>query len=188
MYSYYIVTDSKRYQVRQSTLLINTHILILLTAASPVIDSEITVEKLHIRPNGTPTVISSEPAAYLYDISRLEWTCVSSPWYLAGSPLRSWTNTGPLAEIELEVSEAWKGRPVEEAEKPEWWDTAMEMGHLETKMRAAELLDSKEEYRTWLIRYAGVLGKEGFRARAEELIKEFIGPVYQYVPLSHAGV
>ncbi len=87
--------------------------------------------------------------------------------------------SGPLAEIESEVLEAWTGQPVADAEKPEWWNEAMEMGHLEIRMRAAELLGSKEEYRHWLVRYAVVLGKEGFRGRAEELVKELLGPIYQ---------
>ena len=56
---------------------------------------------------------------------------------------------------------------------------ALELGHLESKVKAAEVLESKDEYKFWLSRYASVLGKEGFRARAEELIKELLGPMYQ---------
>ena len=88
---------------------------------------------------------------------------------------------GPLAEIESKVVDRMAGRPALEAGKPEWWDEAMEMGHLESRMRAAQLIDSKDEYKQWLIRYAAVLGKEGFRARAEELLKDLIGPIYLWV-------
>lgn len=139
-----------------------------------------------MRPNGVPIVYINEPSAYAYDSARSEWTCICSKWFLEGSPVSDARRAraeppGPLAEVESRVQEAWTGRPISEGDKPEWWNEAIEMGHLEMRMRAAELLDSKEEYRHWLVRYAAVLGKEGFRARAEELVKELLGPIYQCV-------
>jgi protein HIRA/HIR1 len=67
----------------------------------------------------------------------------------------------------------------EQGTKPEWWDEAMEMGYLENKMRAAVLFESREEYKVALLKYAQVLGREGFRGRGEELVKELLGPIYQ---------
>lgn len=133
-----------------------------------------------VSPNGIPVIITSEPSAYAYDLERAEWTSIVSPWWLESSPLTDRHHPrGPLADIEQQVMDAWKGRPVDGIEKPEWWNEAIEMGHLENRMRAALLLDSGDEYKYWLLKYATILGKEGFRARAEELIKDLVGPIYQ---------
>jgi protein HIRA/HIR1 len=142
------------------------------------------ITRVDVRPNGVPIVITSEPSAYAYDPTAHSWAPIITPFLLSGShstesrrasqvpPTR-----GPLAELEAEISSAWKGS--EEGDKPEWWDEAMEMGYLENKLRAAVLLESREEYKVTLLRYAHVLGKEGFRARGEELVKDLIGPIYQ---------
>ncbi|KAE9396447.1 WD40 repeat-like protein [Gymnopus androsaceus JB14] len=50
-----------------------------------------------------------------------------------------------------------------ETPRPEWWTTAMTLGHLETRLHAARLVDSPAEYK---------------QAKAEELIKELCGPIY----------
>ncbi len=161
-------------------------------SSSTTLSSSIDMTEVDLRPNGVPIIITSEPAAYIYDIPRSEWSCICSRWYLEGTPSTEprrarADSAGPLAEIEAQVTEALDGRQTAEGDKPEWWNEAMEMGHLETRIRAAELLDSKEEYKHWLIRYAAVLGKEGFRARSEELVKELVGPIYQsvFIPLPH---
>jgi len=65
-------------------------------------------------------------------------------------------------------------------DKPEWYDLASELRLLEGRIRSSILLDSKDEYKQWLLRYAKVLGDEGFRGRAEELVKEMMGPVYHH--------
>ncbi|GAA5970462.1 hypothetical protein JCM21900_003136 [Sporobolomyces salmonicolor] len=55
---------------------------------------------------------------------------------------------------------------------------ALSLAHLETRMKAAVALDSPSEYRAFLIAYAKKLADEGLRSKAEELIKELLGPVY----------
>lgn len=45
-------------------------------------------------------------------------------------------------------------------------------------MHAAKTLESKDEYKTALVAYARRLSEEGFRGKAEELVKELVGPVY----------
>jgi protein HIRA/HIR1 len=62
--------------------------------------------------------------------------------------------------------------------RPKWWNTALTLGHLETKLHSAKLLDSPPEYKQALLVYAKKIADEGFRAKAEELIKELFGPVY----------
>lgn len=160
--------------------------------SSSITSTPLDIAGIGLHPNGVPIIRTTEPAAYLYDIARSEWTCILSRWYLEGSPSGEPRRAhsapaGPLAEIEAEITGALDGRHAVDGDKPEWWNEAMEMGHLETRIRAAELLDSKEEYKHWLIRYAVVLGKEGFRARAEELVREMVGPIFQYVVRIVAG-
>ncbi len=58
---------------------------------------------------------------------------------------------------------------------------ALTLGHLETKLHAARLLDSSQEYKQALLLYAKRIADEGFRAKGEELIKELFGPMYWYV-------
>lgn len=45
-------------------------------------------------------------------------------------------------------------------------------------MHAIKLLESSAEYRQVVLLYAKKIADEGFRAKAEELIKELFGPVY----------
>lgn len=139
-----------------------------------------TIESALIYPNGCAVVVTSEPAAWAYDASLAEWTQIASAWW-AASPLneirtragRS-TSSGPLADLEQRVAAAANASPP--SDKPKWWDEAVSVGHYETRLRAACLLGSKEEYRTCLREYGKFLGDENFRERAEELVKELMGP------------
>lgn len=54
----------------------------------------------------------------------------------------------------------------------------MTLGHLETKLHSARALDSPQEYKQALLVYAKRLADEGFRAKAEEFIRDLFGPVY----------
>jgi hypothetical protein len=67
-----------------------------------------------------------------------------------------------------------------EKERPSWWDTALTLGHLETRLYAAKSLDSPQEYRQALMLYAKRVADEGFRGKGEELVKELFGPTYWY--------
>ena len=55
-------------------------------------------------------------------------------------------------------------------------------------MHAARTLDSPQEYKSALTQYAKKLADEGFRAKAEELIKELFGPTYWCVYLLECSV
>lgn len=74
------------------------------------------------------------------------------------------------------LSESFRDKP-----KSEWWGPAMTLGHLETRLHATRLLESPTEYKQAMTMYAKRLADEGFRGKAEELIKELFGPVYWYV-------
>lgn len=55
---------------------------------------------------------------------------------------------------------------------------AMSLAHLEVRMKGAVQLDSPNEYRTFLLAYAKKLAEEGIRNKAEELLRELLGPIY----------
>jgi len=64
----------------------------------------------------------------------------------------------------------------------------MTLGHLETRLHASRLLDSPAEYKQTLQLYARKIADEGFRAKAEELIKELSGPIYWLVFASSRAI
>jgi protein HIRA/HIR1 len=85
-----------------------------------------------------------------------------------------------MASIESSIA----GAPDESAagkQRPTWWNSALTLGHLETRMHATKLLDSPQEHRQALLMYAKKIADEGFSSKAEELVKELFGPVYWYV-------
>ncbi|GAA5935943.1 hypothetical protein JCM3775_007368 [Rhodotorula graminis] len=55
---------------------------------------------------------------------------------------------------------------------------AVALAHLETRLNAAVALDSPSEYRIFLLQYAKKLADEGLRSKAEELVRELLGPIY----------
>lgn len=79
------------------------------------------------------------------------------------------------------IEDSVAGTPDESAvdkTRPTWWNTALTLGHLEARLHATKLLDSPPEYRQALLMYAKKIADEGFRSKAEELVKELYGPVY----------
>jgi protein HIRA/HIR1 len=61
-------------------------------------------------------------------------------------------------------------------EEKEWWEQAMTLSHLETRMLACLVLETTgQEYKMFLGLYAKKLGEEGFRSKAEELVRELAG-------------
>ncbi|KIJ51707.1 hypothetical protein M422DRAFT_203025 [Sphaerobolus stellatus SS14] len=159
-----------------------TSLLPLLNQTSAQITS------VGLRPNGAPIVSLSSGVAYSYDPSLLSWVRVSELWWADGSDAWSGrqrstaTNAsrGILAILESGLSELPQAGAAEtgNAEKPQWWNAAKTLGHLEQRMGAAKLLDSQGEFKHSLLLYAKKLAEEGFRGKAEELIKELFGPVY----------
>ncbi|KAL5498482.1 HIR1 [Sanghuangporus vaninii] len=149
-----------------------------------------TVVSASIRPNGSPLVYLSTGYALTYDSALLSWIRVGDSWWASGSSV--WkgrqrtsanatpggTGNGVVASIEARIAEL-VGSPVD-AEKPRpiWWGAAMTLGHLESRMHAARVLGSAPEYRQALLLYAKVIADEGFRGKAEEVLRDFYGPVY----------
>lgn len=149
-----------------------------------------------VRPNGAPLVHLSTGHALSYDSSLMTWVRVGESWWASGSS--AWkgrqrtsasvtpggTGNGVVASVEARIAEHISADELAtDAEKPRptWWGAAMTLGHLESRMHAARVLGSAPEYRQALLVYAKTIADEGFRGKAEELLKELYGPVYWYV-------
>ena len=155
------------------------------------VQSETKIVSVGIRANGAPIINLSSGIAYSYDVSLQSWVRISESWWADGSD--AWagrqrnsnnaTSRGIIAILEAGISEL---RITEEtdfnAEKPQWWNAAKTLGHLEERQHAAILLDSPGEFKHSLLLYAKKLAEEGFRGKAEELVRELFGPVYWCVP------
>lgn len=144
-----------------------------------------TVLSATVRPNGAPVISLSTGAVHSYDAALCSWVKLGDGWFADGSDL--WTartransqiaSRGIVSSIESTVSEH-SYMAASDVARPAWWSTALTLGHLETRMHAARTLDSPQEYKTALVQYAKKIADEGFRAKAEELIKELFGPTY----------
>lgn len=130
-----------------------------------------------VRPNGVPVIITSEPQAFAYDASLHEWTTIASPPIAGIQPLPGGPS-GPLSVVDQVVAKSAPATTAEKSNAP-WLEESHVMSQFEMKIRATVLLDSKEEYRHWLLGYMKYLGDENFVERAEEVMRDLIGPVYQ---------
>lgn len=148
-----------------------------------------TVLSATVRANGAPIVQLSTGVAHSYDSTLCTWVKLSEPWWSEGSDAwqgrqRSNTQRGIVAALEASISE--RIAPVggkEEKPRPAWWGAALTLGHLEAKLHAARVLESPQEYKQALLVYAKKIADEGFRAKAEELVKELFGPIYWCVDI-----
>ncbi|KIM52494.1 hypothetical protein SCLCIDRAFT_1223695 [Scleroderma citrinum Foug A] len=133
-----------------------------------------------VRPNGAPILQLSSGVAYTYDAQLFQWVKISDRWWSEGSDVwqgRQRVTKDVVASIENAITSN-TDEPSAHKERPKWWNTALTFGHLESKMHAARALDSPTEYKQALLLYARKLAEEGFRSKAEELIKDLFGPVY----------
>ncbi|GAA5983758.1 hypothetical protein JCM10908_005913 [Rhodotorula pacifica] len=101
----------------------------------------------------------------------------------AGVPALSGSG-GPNSDTEMgEEGSALKravpeGPAAEPTASSDTYRLAISLAHLETRIKAAASLDSPSEYRLFLLAYAKRLADEGLRSKAEELIRELLGPIY----------
>lgn len=142
-----------------------------------------------VRPNGAPVIQVSNGVAYSYDTSLSSWIKLSERWWAAGSDAwqgrqRANSQVAARGVVSCIEGELRNPRPGEEGyvepdqARPGWWNIAMTLGHLETKLHAAKSVESPQEFKQVLLVYAKKIADEGFRGKAEELIKELFGPVY----------
>lgn len=145
-----------------------------------------------LRPNSTHLIILSNGRAVAYSPTLHAWVLLSTKWYSTGSSywetdkVATRTSTasakGVLTQLETALSDL--GRPGDLGlayagqQSPMWWAPALSLGHLEMRLHACVMLGvSVVEYRAYLGLYAKRLGAEGFKGKAEELIRELAGPV-----------
>ncbi|KAH9477977.1 Protein HIR1 [Psilocybe cubensis] len=138
-----------------------------------------------VRENGAPIAHCSNGIVYSYDPSLLTWVKLADKWYADGSDFwqsrqrgnASTANRGIMTAIEGSISSP-PDESAAEIPRPSWWSSALTLAHLETKLHATRLLDSPQEYKQALLVYAKKMADEGFRSKAEELVRELFGPVY----------
>jgi hypothetical protein len=141
-----------------------------------------------LRPNGTTVLVLSSGIAVAWSSPLGAWAVLSSRWHSAGSSfwdlsgrVRSSTaasGRGIIAAVESSLNELPAPFDVPDREAaPEWWESALSLGHLEGRLQACVALGaSGEEYRRFLRNYAEKIADEGFRAKGEELIRDLVGP------------
>ena len=136
--------------------------------------------------NGAPIIHVSSGCAYSYDPELLTWIKLSEKWWAGGSSAwqaRSRTGTvnanrGVVATVENTIGEQTGPDDGANLERPNWWEAALTLGHLETRLLATKVLESPAEYKQALLVYAKRIAEDGFRGKAEELVKELFGPLY----------
>lgn len=149
-------------------------------------DQNTTVVNVGVRANGTPMINLSSGIAHSYDASLMAWVRISSGWWADGSDV--WTgrqrnssavaSRGIIAILESGITDLLPDRSLEPISQAPWWNIAKTLGHLEERQAAAKLLDSPAEFKHSLLLYAKAISDEGFRGKAEELIRALFGPVY----------
>src|SRR6185369_3232590 len=153
----------------------------------PIISSpNQTITTTAVRPNGSPIINCSNGVVYSYDPSLQTFIKLTERWWAQGSDV--WqgrqranvqnTNRGVMSCAEGSIGETPPNGMTSEKQRPQWWNTALTLGHLETRLHATRLLDSPQEFKQAMLVYAKKIADEGFRAKAEELIKELFGPIY----------
>ena len=151
-----------------------------------------------IRSNGAPIVQLDNGVALSYDASLLTWVKLSTGWWAIGST--AWKSRqrasssayshpsssdnpsrGVIAGIEARIADYVNTSGVYKGEagkiRPAWWVPAMTLGHLEARMHASKILESASEYKQAMLLYAKAIADEGFRGKAEEVLKELYGPI-----------
>lgn len=169
----------------------------------PLLSENSSIDSVQLRPNGSHLILLSSAVAVSYDPNLLTWVRVSEGRWADGSDAWTGRQRGPssargvLANTETTLTEL-RGPDGDTSAipRPQWWNVALtlgasvllallmcltvvsSLGHLESRLAAAKYLDSPTEYKQALLLYAKRLADEGFRAKAEELVKELCGPLY----------
>ena len=177
--------DDSRNVKTQSAVFPPTSVLPLLN-----LSPNCTIAYASVRPNGVPVIHCSTGVAHSYDPMLLTWVKVSERWWSEGSDAWQGRQRGSALSASRGVVISIEGfigsnddSSAAEKPRPSWWGTALTLGHLETRMHAARVLDSPSEYKQALLLYAKKISDEAFKGKAEELIKELFGPVYWSVEL-----
>ena len=140
-----------------------------------------------IRPNGAPLFQLTNGAAYVYnkdtqvfeEVCSLRFARFSSLWTRTRASTTAQRNIIAHLETTLnalrpDIAEAAQSVV---AAKPRWFNDATELGHLEMRIQACATLHSPNEFKTFLMAYARKIAEEGYKNKAEQVIKDLHGPV-----------
>lgn len=147
--------------------------------------------------SGRVIITLSTGCGYTYDEGLRSWCRLSEPWWATGSQYWSATqllgdeatkSRWVLAVEERTAEEAQRraggrGRYLKQLTRAtlnregyEGMEGVVSIAHLENRIAAAEMLESKHELRTFIIMYARRIAEEGLRSRVDELCRELLGP------------
>lgn len=139
------------------------------------------LDSIDVCENGTPLIVSSTSDAYAFDSDLQSWVPVCEARLLEHDVPTGREVAGPLSRLEEQCRLRMKPMVNGTEHEPDWWKETQQMTIMEMRIRASRLLGSRDEYRYWLSQYATFVARQDFVGRAEELLKELIGPLYQYV-------
>lgn len=147
--------------------------------------------------SGRVIITLSTGCGYTYDEGLRVWCRLSEPWWATGS--QYWSATQLLGEdaaksrwvlaVEERTAEesqrraGGRGRYLKQLTRAtlnregfEGMEGVVSIAHLENRIAAAEMLESKHELRTFIVMYARRIAEEGLRSRVDELCRELLGP------------
>lgn len=179
---------------------------------APLLSADVAIKAVQLRLNGVPIVILSNGTAHAYDFKDLKtWILVSTTkfvksdaWDKRGRQRHSSSSaaqstqsqhhyqqqqSNPISQIEIILNEMVIDEKISEditlnTEQREEEEAVYTYSHLETRLHAAIILDSPLEFRNSMLAYARRLSEEGFRGKAEEILKEYMGPIFRLVAIS----
>lgn len=147
--------------------------------------------------NGTVIVGLTNGEGYAYNKELFTWQKLSEPWWILGSEFsssnrleqgRAGRSEGLIAHMErLTATQAilhnrgqFLNQMINNMDRKgtsTGFRTQISVGHLESRMAAALVVGTKDEFRNYLNMYARFLGAENLVAKAEELCRELMGPM-----------
>lgn len=153
----------------------------------PILNSETTVTQSMLTQQGVPVVALSNGKSYCYSADMETWTLIADKADSLGqcADFRSClpshdasVSSGPLATMQGRHLNA--GRLASRlSSTPHHLQQSVTLAFLETQLSAALTLQSRQEYRHWLLIYARFLVNEGSEFRLRELCKDLLGPVHK---------
>lgn len=173
-----------------------------------LVENEDELVQIWVHSNGLPIIITRSEKAFTLDVRKSAWVIIASGWFADCSPIWEGRTRGrgasmdsisggnfsqarrePIKAIESEINDlvviqrATSG--IAKALKPptemlEEFEISTTLKHFEMRLQGAALLESKEEYRSYMQLYAKKLSDEGIRNQAEDLCRSLLGPIYYH--------
>ncbi|CAO3675192.1 unnamed protein product [Umbelopsis vinacea] len=148
-----------------------------------------TIKDIRIQNNGTPIIITNHSQAFAYHLNMKVWTRICDAWQMLSELWGSGSQNMDASKHPL----GWLSRATTTighkassighhaktlARMDHQATSIITLGHIETQLAVAVLLDSPDEYRQWMIYYAKRLATENATERVDELCRWLLGPTY----------